>query len=38
MIKIMEERLAIGISTQPDIMQAPSHRDISDAFENVLVT
>ena len=38
MIKTMEERLALGISTHPDVMQPPSHRDISDAFGNVLVT
>jgi AP-2 complex subunit alpha len=35
--KLMEERLAIGISTQPEPVEL-SRRDISDAFANVLVT
>ncbi|TVY89495.1 AP-2 complex subunit alpha [Lachnellula willkommii] len=37
-IKTMEERLAIGISTHLDMMEPPSHRDISNVFENILVT
>lgn len=38
LIKIMKERLAIGVSTQPEVIEAPSYREISDAFGNVLVT
>ena len=37
MIKLMEERLAVGISTAPEVVEAPTYRDISDAFGNVLV-
>jgi AP-2 complex subunit alpha len=36
--KLMEERLAIGISTQPEPSEQLTRRDISDAFSNVLVT
>jgi AP-2 complex subunit alpha len=36
-IKIMEERLAIGVSTKPDVIEPPTRREISDAFSNVLV-
>ena len=36
-IKIMEERLAIGVSTKPDDIEPPTRREISDAFSNVLV-
>jgi AP-2 complex subunit alpha len=38
LIKIMEERLAIGVSTAPEPTEAPTYKDISDAFGNVLVT
>jgi AP-2 complex subunit alpha len=38
LIKMMEERLAIGVSTAPETTEAPTYRDISDAFGNVLVT
>jgi AP-2 complex subunit alpha len=34
----MEERLAVGVSTVPEPTEAPTYRDISDAFSNVLVT
>lgn len=37
LIKLMEERLAVGISTEPEIYEPPSRREISDAFGNVLV-
>jgi len=36
--KLMEERLAVGISTQPEQVEQLTMRDISDAFSNVLVT
>jgi len=37
LIKLMEERLSVGISTQPEVSEAPTRRDISDAFGNVMV-
>ena len=37
LIKIMEERLAVGVSTKPDTVEPPTRREISDAFGNVLV-
>lgn len=37
LMKIMEERLSVGVSTNPESMEPPSRRDISDAFSNVLV-
>jgi AP-2 complex subunit alpha len=37
LVKIMVDRLQIGQSTQPEEFVAPSRRDISDAFGNVLV-
>jgi len=33
----MEERLAVGISSAPEVYEAPTRREISDAFGNVLV-
>ena len=36
--KLMEERLAVGISTQPEKVEAPTYSEISDAFSNVLVS
>lgn len=38
LIKIMEERLAIGMSTRPEREEGLSRSAISDAFANVLVT
>jgi AP-2 complex subunit alpha len=38
LIKMMEDRLAVGVSTQPEVIEAPTRREISDAFSNVLVT
>jgi len=37
LIKLMEERLAVGVSTEPEVFEAPSRREISDAFSNILV-
>lgn len=37
LIKIMEERLQMGFSTEPEVYAPPSKRDISDAFGNILV-
>jgi AP-2 complex subunit alpha len=37
LIKIMEERLCIGVSIAPEVREGPTRRDISDAFGNVLV-
>jgi AP-2 complex subunit alpha len=37
LINLMKERLAIGVSTAPETTEAPTYRDISDAFGNVLV-
>lgn len=36
-IKIMEERLAIGESTRQEEVEGPTRREISEAFSNVLV-
>ncbi len=38
LIKLMEERLAIGVSTVPEEVQGPTRREISEAFGNVLVS
>lgn len=38
LIKIMEQRLAVGQSTQPEVVETPSMREMSDVFGNVLVT
>jgi AP-2 complex subunit alpha len=35
--KIMEERLTVGVSTQPEVQEPLSRREISDGFGNVLV-
>jgi AP-2 complex subunit alpha len=37
LIKIMVDRLQIGQSTQPEEFIAPTRREISDAFGNILV-
>lgn len=37
-IKLMEERLAVGISTAPEVVEPPTRREISETFGNVLVT
>lgn len=38
MIQTMQERLEVGMSTQPEIAEPPSMREISDVFGNVLVS
>jgi len=38
LIRLMEERLAAGVSTQPDVMAIPSLREMKDVFGNVLVS
>ncbi|CAG8958065.1 hypothetical protein HYFRA_00000409 [Hymenoscyphus fraxineus] len=38
MINLMEQRLAVGQSTQPEVFQPPTMREMSDVFGNVLVT
>jgi AP-2 complex subunit alpha len=35
--KIMEERLTVGVSTQPEVQEPLSRREVSDAFGNDLV-
>jgi len=35
--KIMEERLGVGVSTQPEVQEPLGMREISGAFGNVLV-
>ncbi|KAJ9133578.1 AP-2 complex subunit alpha [Pleurostoma richardsiae] len=35
--KLMEERIAAGVSTVPEQFVGPTHREISDVFSNVLV-
>jgi AP-2 complex subunit alpha len=37
LMKLMEERLALGMNMRPQTMDVPSRRDVSDAFANVLV-
>lgn len=38
LIKLMEERLAVGMSKYPEVYEGPTRMEISDAFGNVLVT
>ncbi|KAH8670199.1 Adaptor protein-like protein complex AP-2 [Tricladium varicosporioides] len=38
LMKLMEEKLALGVSTQPEVMQPPTRREISDTFGNILVS
>lgn len=37
LIKLMEERLAVGVSTRQEFMMPPTRREISDVFGNILV-
>lgn len=37
-LKLMEERLAVGVSTRQERYDGPSQREISDVFGNVLVS
>ncbi|KAK8038850.1 hypothetical protein PG993_007261 [Apiospora rasikravindrae] len=38
MLKLMEERLATGVSIVPELHEGPTKQDISDMFSNVMVT
>lgn len=38
LIQTMQERLEVGVSTQPENLEPPTRREISDAFGNVLVS
>jgi AP-2 complex subunit alpha len=38
LLKLMEERLAAGISTRSEVIEPPTRREISEAFASVLVT
>ncbi|KAK8094156.1 hypothetical protein PG997_000841 [Apiospora hydei] len=38
MLKMMEERLAAGVSIVPELHEGPTKQDISDMFSNVMVT
>ncbi|KAH8677896.1 putative AP-2 adaptor complex subunit alpha [Xylariales sp. PMI_506] len=38
MLKLMEERLAQGVATEPILNEGPTRREISDAFSNVMVS
>jgi AP-2 complex subunit alpha len=38
LLKLMEERLAVGVSTGHDLREGSSRRDISDSFASVMVT
>ncbi|KAI0131381.1 Adaptor protein complex AP-2 alpha subunit [Daldinia grandis] len=37
LLKLMEERLSVGISTTPEFRDAPTRQEISDTFANVMV-
>jgi AP-2 complex subunit alpha len=37
LLKLMQERLAPGVSTIAEQRDGPSHEEISDAFGNVMV-
>jgi AP-2 complex subunit alpha len=37
LVKLMQERLCVGVSTQPERHEAPTRQDISDAFGSVMV-
>jgi AP-2 complex subunit alpha len=37
-LKLMEERLAVGVSVRSERAEPPTRRDISDAFANVMVS
>lgn len=36
-LKLMEERLAVGVSTHMDETEIPTRQEASDAFANVMV-
>lgn len=37
-MKVMEERLTIGVSLHPERTEPPTGREILDAFSNVMVS
>lgn len=37
LLKLMAERLAVGVPTRPPLQEGPTRREISDAFSNVMV-
>ncbi|KAI0843377.1 Adaptor protein complex AP-2 alpha subunit [Hypoxylon sp. FL0890] len=37
LLKLMEERISKGISTAPEVREAPSRQEISDTFSNIMV-
>ncbi|KAH8600896.1 Adaptor protein-like protein complex AP-2 [Bisporella sp. PMI_857] len=38
LLKLMEDRLSVGVSAQPETFEPPTRREISDAFGNIMVT
>lgn len=38
LIKTMQERLEVGLSTLPEVLEPLSRREMSDVFGNVLVS
>jgi AP-2 complex subunit alpha len=38
LIRVMEDRLSLGVSTLPEVHDAPTRSEISDAFGNVMVS
>jgi AP-2 complex subunit alpha len=37
LLKLMQDRLALGVSTLPERHEPPTRQDISDAFGSVMV-
>ena len=37
LLKMMEERLAVGVSVRPEKYEAPTVSEISDSFRNIMV-
>ncbi|OTB03501.1 hypothetical protein M426DRAFT_175534 [Hypoxylon sp. CI-4A] len=37
LLKLMEEKISKGISTAPEVREAPTRREISDTFSNIMV-
>lgn len=37
LLKQMEERIAAGVSTLPDVSYSPSTREVTDPFSNIMV-
>ncbi|RQM05385.1 hypothetical protein DH86_00001932, partial [Scytalidium sp. 3C] len=37
LVKLMEDRLSVGVSTSPEVVAPPTRAEISDAFANVMV-